>query len=358
MKFLKWSGVIVALSTILSAPQALADNNTATADSHAPIGVMGDHMHAKGEWMVSYRFMHMGMAGSRVNSNSISPDTIATTIPNRFFGTPMQPPTLRVVPLRMDMDMHMFGLMYAPTDWLTLMAMGMYVSLDMDHVTYQGPMGTGTIGEFTTKSDGIGDSSLTGLIRLYETETAHIHLHAGMGFPTGSNTSTDDVLTPMNTTPTLRLPYAMQIGSGTYDLRPGLTYTANQGRLGWGLQYTGIIRIGADEGYRLGDVHKITGWTSYRIQPWLSASVRLEGETRGKVSGMDPLIVAPVQTADPLNYGGETLNSFLGFNVIAPHGFAEGHRLALEVGLPLVRNLNGPQMETDWQITIGWQKSF
>ena len=35
------------------------------ADSHAPIGVMGDHMHAKGEWMVSYRFMRMAMSGSR-----------------------------------------------------------------------------------------------------------------------------------------------------------------------------------------------------------------------------------------------------------------------------------------------------
>lgn len=358
MKPFKWAGIAAALLTVLSVGQARADSNVATADGHAPIGVMGDHMHAKGEWMTSYRFMHMGMAGNRINNNAVSPDTIATTIPNRFFGTPMQPPTLRVVPLRMDMDMHMFGVMYAPTDWLTLMAMGMYVSMEMDHVTYQGPTGATTLGEFTTKSDGLGDSSLTGLIRLYESETARIHAHAGVGFPTGSNTKTDDVLTPLNTNPTLRLPYAMQISSGTYDFRPGLTYIANMGNLGWGLQYTGVIRVGTYQGYRLGDVHKFTGWTSYQLQPWISVSARLAGDFTGNISGIDPLIVAPVQTADPLNYGGEKLDAFLGVNLIGQDGIAQGHRLALEIGLPLIRHLNGPQMETDWQIIVGWQKSF
>ena len=27
-------------------------------DSHAPIGVMGDHMHKEGEYMISYRYMN------------------------------------------------------------------------------------------------------------------------------------------------------------------------------------------------------------------------------------------------------------------------------------------------------------
>jgi hypothetical protein len=29
-------------------------------DGHAPLGVMGDHRHASGEWMLSYRFARMG----------------------------------------------------------------------------------------------------------------------------------------------------------------------------------------------------------------------------------------------------------------------------------------------------------
>ena len=96
---------------------------SSSADSHAPLGVMGDHMHKKGDWMVSYRFMRMDMQGNRDGTDSLSPLEIATSVPNRFSGMAGQPPTLRVVPTEMTMDMHMFGAMYAPTDNLTLMAM-------------------------------------------------------------------------------------------------------------------------------------------------------------------------------------------------------------------------------------------
>ena len=37
-------------------------------DGHAPLGVMGDHMHGKGEWMASYRYMSMDMDGLRSGS--------------------------------------------------------------------------------------------------------------------------------------------------------------------------------------------------------------------------------------------------------------------------------------------------
>lgn len=34
-------------------------------DDHAPLGVMGDHVHNAGEFMVSYRFSRMSMEGNR-----------------------------------------------------------------------------------------------------------------------------------------------------------------------------------------------------------------------------------------------------------------------------------------------------
>ena len=58
------------------------------ADGHAPIGVMGDHLHKAGEWMLSYRFMRMDMAGNRDGTSDLSPEEIVTTVPNTFFGTP------------------------------------------------------------------------------------------------------------------------------------------------------------------------------------------------------------------------------------------------------------------------------
>lgn len=128
----------------------------------------------------------------------------------------------------------------------------------------------------------------------------HFHLNAGIRVPTGTSTEKDDVLTPTSARPTLRLPYPMQIGSHTYDLLPGLTYTRKSRRMSWGTQYSGVIRLEDenDEDYSLGDEHRLTTWGSYLWKPWISTSARIAGQTIGKIDGQDPDIVAPVQTAD------------------------------------------------------------
>ena len=38
--------------------------------------------------------------------------------------------------------------------------------------------------------------------------------------------------------------------------------------------------------------------------------------------------------------------------------FLPSHRLAAEFGFPVHQNLNGPQMETDYTLTLGWQKTL
>ncbi len=329
-------------------------------DGHAPIGVMGDHMHRKGEWMFSYRYMRMDMDGNRIGTRDVTPEEIATTVPNRFFGAPMQPPTLRVVPTRMTMDMHMFGAMYAPTNDLTLMAMVNYIRKEMDHVTFRGPAGTIRRGEFTTATEGIGDTKIGGLYRLYDDAVHHFHLNLGVSIPTGSITERDTVLAPTGATPNLRLPYPMQLGSGTFDLLPGLTYTGKKGNFSWGAQYMADIRLEDenDEGYALGDKHAATAWVGYRFSDWASGSFRVKAMTQDSISGIDPNIVAPVQTANPEFQGGERVDLLWGVNLLAPQGALKGHRLAVEFGLPVYQDLNGPQLETDWTLNVGWQKAF
>ncbi len=326
------------------------------ADAHAPIGVMGDHMHHQGEWMLSYRYMHMDMEGNRIGTDGVSPDTIVTTVPN-IFGAP---PMLRIVPLWMRMDMHMLGAMYAPTDNLTLMVMANYADKEMRHVTYQGMAGTTVLGYFTTESEGWSDTKITGLYRLYQNGHQHVHLNLGLSLPTGSVTERGTVLTPMNTQSNVRLPYAMQLGTGTFDLLPGLTYTGRAGDLSWGAQYSAEIRLQDenDEGYAWGDKHTVTGWLAYEWAPWISTSARLDAMTQGKINGIDPNISGPVQTANPEFYGGERVDAYLGVNLVGQSGIVRGHRLALEVGAPIYQNLNGPQLETDWTLTVGWQKAF
>ena len=336
--------------------QEQAHQPTSRPDSHAPIGVMGDHFHKKGEFMFSYRFMHMNMEDNRIGTDDIDPSTIVTTIPNRFFGSPMQPPTLRVVPTEMTMNMHMLGVMYAVSDNLTLMAMTMFINMEMSHITYQGGMGTNVLGGFVTETSGIGDTRLAALIKLWTKEQHRIHANLGVSIPTGSITERDNILTPMEATPTVRLPYPMQLGSGTFDLMPGITYAGFGGQISWGAQFMSTLRLGENsEDYRFGHVGQLTGWGAYAFAPWISSGLRLTGVSWGSIEEMDHEVVAPVQTADPDFHGGKRLDASVSVNLIGQRGFVRNHRLAVEYGLPLVQDLNGPQLKTRSIFTIGWQ---
>ncbi len=209
------------------------------------------------------------------------------------------------------------------------------------------------MGEFTTKTSGIGDLTLAALINLQHNHDSRWHATVGLSLPTGDIEETDDILTPMNTRPTPRLPYPMQLGSGSYDLITGLTYSANRDRLGWGGQWRSQWRLDENsEDYRLGDEHQLSAWSSYRINRHVSASARLTFVDRGNIRGMDSLIMAPVQTADPSRHGRQRWDLALGANVLMPGG---RHRLAFEVSAPIRQDLDGPQLETDWTLTLGWQ---
>lgn len=331
-----------------------------TASDHAPIGVMAEHMHKAGQYMLSYRFMNMNMDGSRIGNNSISPLATATTIPNRFFGMPGQPPTLRVVPTKMTMQMHMFGGMYAPTDWITLMAMANYIDQDMDHITFAGGGGTTPLGKFNTKSSGFGDTKLSAMIKLFDTDYYRTHHHAhinfGISIPTGSISERDLILAPTGMMPNVRLPYPMQLGSGTFDALPGITYTGDYKKIGWGAQYMAEIRMEKNQAdYQLGDKHMVTGWASYEWAPWFSTSARILYHSQTGIRGIDPNIRGPVQTANPNMHGGDQLGIAVGFNMIGTKGILKGHRLAAEAVAPVYRSLNGPQLEQDWIVTAGWQ---
>ena len=341
-------------ATLVLASTACSSALAVTANSHAPIGVMGDHMHKIGEVMLSYRYMHMDMRGNRDGSDDVSATEIATTVPNRFFGAAGQPPTLRVVPTKMTMDMHMVGAMYAPSDEITLMAMTSYIKKDMDHVTFRGGKGAVIRGGFNTQTSGLGDTRLSALIKLNE----QWHATVGVSLPTGSIDESGKILAPTGATPSPRLPYPMQLGSGTYDLLAGLTYSSSNHHsdLGWGAQWASVIRTGSnDESYTLGDEHKVSVWSDYQFSHRVSTSLRLNYMQRDNIDGIDAKIAAPVQTADPSNHAVQRIDASAGVNwLLAGHK----HRLALELSKPIWQDLDGPQLKVRATTTVGWQYAF
>ncbi len=253
------------------------------------------------------------------------------------------------------MDMHVFGLMVAPHDRVTLMGMLPLVDLRMDHLRRDGV-------RFETESFGVGDVKAHALVGLFETERHALHANAGLSFPTGSIREKDTLPPPLLRR---RLPYPMQLGSGTWDLLPGLTYLGHADAFSWGWQGSGTVRTGRNSlGYRLGDRFETTAWIARPWTGWLSTSARVAWSIWGDVHGEDDLQEPPfvppnlVPTGDPKRRGGHRLDLLAGVNLSLPLGPLGRHRFAVEAGFPAWQWLRGPQLETDWKIVVGWQRSF
>ena len=332
-------------------------------DGHALISVMGDHTHHAGEVMLSYRFMRMQMDGIRSGTDGLS---TARTFDRDY----------AVVPEDMLMEMHMFGVMYAPLERLTLMAMANYVSTEMDHAinpaTAATPFAGGGAPGFTAETEGFGDTSVTALYRFLETEHQQLHAGLGLSLPTGSIDERDETPGVGGFSETV-LPASMQLGSGTFDLLPSVTYLYQQPNYTLGAQARGVIRLEDenDEGYRRGHVAQVQGWGLWKLSRWLAPGLRLglrhEGELEGEQASVSRTPLPPVQaqgisqtvtTAYSENYGGTVADLGLGVNFIVADGPLTGNRLAVELALPIWRDLNGEQLETDYTVTVGWQFSW
>lgn len=310
---------------------------SARPDGHAPIGVMGEHTHHAGGFMLSYRYMLMNMDGMRIGTNRVSNQRVLQDF--------------MVTPTDMDMQMHMFGLMYAPTDYITLAGMVPYVKKSMNHLTRMG-------GRFKTESEGLGDIKFTGLIKVFDRSNQRIHLNAGMSFPTGSIDKKDDTPAGSNQ----QLPYPMQLGSGTFDLLPGITYLGQHRKISWGAQVSGTIRLGEnDRDYSLGNRFDATAWGAWDWFNWVSTSARMDWQSWGNIDGADPALdPAIVPTADADLQGGNRLDLLFGINFYVPEGptLIKNQRLAVEFGFPVYQDLDGPQLETDWVLWLGWQYTW
>ena len=333
---------IIAMMAVLSIyAQETNDNflkwSAGRPDGHAPISVMGDHMHGKGEWMFSYRYMYMNMEDLKQGSDDATfDDALAQTM---------------VTPTEMPMNMHMLGVMYAPSDNLTLMVMFNYLSMEMDHITRMG-------GTFTTEANGFGDIQISGLYRFFNKNQQTLHGQLGFSIPTGSITEND--VTPASAPNEVELPYPMQIGSGTFDTNLALTYLGQGEINSWGVQLRGIFRFGEnDREYRYGNRYNLNNWFALKAADWLSFSARLEGLIVDEIEGEDPnLNPMMVITADTANSGGTFVNGGLGFNIYVPSGALKNLRIGFEVASPIYQDVNGIQLRTRETITLGTQYSF
>ena len=298
--------------------------------------VIGAHTHPAGQKMLGYDFMFMDMSGHLSGTRDVSESEILKSFPSASTG--------------MTVEEHMLEVMYAPTNELTLMAMLPIKHIEMDMVMHGGI-------HFTEHSGGIGDLQVLALYTLLGSVTKghRLILNAGMSFPTGSIDEKNTIFGE-----TFKLEYPMQLGSGTYDLRPGLTYLGESKKWAWGAEALTALRFGRnDDGYRLGNEYNLTGWVGYAVTDWFAPSLRINGRIWGNVHGADPNIDPTVDPeGDPHRQGGRRVDLLMGMNFFAPRGILKGTRVMVEAGLPVYENLDGPQLSTRWLFSAGVTYSF
>lgn len=326
------------------------------ADTHAPAGIMADHMHKAGDVMVGLRLMREESGGVNVTgSRKLRDEAIAAA----GFSTRVK---------AMTMDMAMLDIMWAPADNVTLMLMPQYMRMKMvmvglpgadDHGGGHGGGGHGgghalEPGDTHSHSvDGFGDTVAAALIRIARRPNFDAHLTMGISIPTGDVARKNDDGTFVH--------YGMQPGSGTWDAIPSLTATGGSGpvKIGGQIGYVWRTEKTNKSGFSFGDRFWTTAWASYRIVPAFSLSGRLAYSEEGKVTGHYNGPHAHASPADrQANYGGERVEIGLGANAVMRNGPLAGIRAGAELMLPVYQQLNGIQAPREWGLTVNVSRAF
>lgn len=337
---------------------------------HGPAGVMFDHMLSKtNDVMVGYRFMHSRQSGDTLHGLNIVNDA---EIVNNGCGTGVK--GCRLTPTYMDMNMHMLDIMVAPTDWLNLMLMPQFMDMAMNLRQLNGAPPVEPGGHIHTgtghATGGVGDTGLYALVKLLDKPNHHIHLSLGGTAPTG------DVGIKLRRTHRQDegfIHYGMQLGSGTWDFKPSLTYSGKRDDWSWGAQVNGTKHLEAknSSGFAFGDNFQSTTWGGYHLTHWLSASVRgvytvqgaVKGQfnpTQGSVDGKSISDVNP--KSGPMDfsssYGGRYWDVGFGLNAIVPSGELAGNSFGFEWLQPVRTDVNGYQLDREGALSATWAYAF
>lgn len=320
-------------------------------------GMMNDHMHEGGEFMIGLRLERQRSAGVNHSGTEAIADGDVLAAGYNTRGQSM------------EMDMVMLDLMFAPTDNITLMVMPHYMwhrmkMVGIDPANTGMDMGGGMEGEHSHSglpfgqtmahgSQGFGDTLVSASLRLARDPGFRAHATLGLWVPTGS-------VDKHNADGTF-VHYMMQPGSGTWDIEPAVTFAGQTGSLGWGGQASYRWRTDASNasGFAFGDKARATGWLSYLLTGDLGATTRLEYEHEGVIENHYNAAHRHNTPADRQgNYGGDVVNAGFGLNWLMPLPTARRPQLGAEVSVPLYQNLNGIQLPHDWRLSFSIAQTF
>jgi hypothetical protein len=244
-----------------------------------------------------------------------------------------------------DIETHTVEVLYAPFDRFTLAA-----RLPIKRIETKHRLDTGE--SFTTQNQGVGDLEFSGRLRFTRKNQESFNLHLAVQTPTGAITQKDRVPGGRE-----RLPYDEQLGGGTWNLLPGITYVGRYRGTSWGLQVGAEFTLfHNEEGWSRGDLFHAGGWLGQRWFDLVTTAVQVQWREWGDVGGSDGEISDEWPSGNPNLYGGAHL--VLGSSIELAIPGLSGQRLSIDGTWPVYQSLDGPQLEGRWRLGVGWEWTF
>jgi len=231
-------------------------------------------------------------------------------------------------------------LAYGITEKAAVLAKMSYLVKDLDSTTS---------GERVSRGDsGFGDLTLLGKYRLFKKDfpgaTSRLALIGGVKFPTGQSGDADA---------RGKLPRTLQLGSGSTDPIVATAFTSQSLADEWDLSFSYQFNTTANK-FEFGDTLKYTVAYQRRMLPWelpergVYTQFNLVLEANGVWNQKNKSHASRID-----NSGGHTLFLSPGLQIATKHVIAE-----TSVQLPVLQNLNGNQVETDFVLVASLRVTF
>jgi len=316
------------------------DNAVAPAGYHMmPDGTLmsnsgeggGGHHHGAGMWMFDYKYVRMYMKDLLDTTRTVTPQQ-AVAVGGKY-GYMMSP-------VDMTMHMHMLMMMYGITDKVMPMIMLHYMKNDMTMYSVDGT-------ESTMHSSGIADTVISAMIQ----GPYHTNFNIGLSLPTGSINERGPMTHTAGNVREEKYPYGMQLGSGSYELKQGISYEDATQKIGWGASYEYTARLNTnDNDYKLGNFLLADSWLRWNINRFVSVTSKMQLRSQSQMVGADPALdrtMSPAANASA--YGGQRVDAsaIIKFSVPSPM-----LSVTLDFTQPVYQNLWGLQMATSWIASI------
>ena len=348
-KFCRQSNVLgIALSItllLLTLSVTFADTSTLRLGENAPIGVIADHGYKAGDIMFSQRGTVIGLQALQSGTNTI----IDTTDVLKDY---------MLAPKSLITSTQMFSATYAPHDHITLMVIMNYHERYMQmegSLQHQGGHHKNPVRIYDIDSKGFGDIKFDTLLTLLKKGHLTLIGNIGVSLPAGSIAETGD--------DGWVLPYPMQLGSGSYEARPGITLFGTKEDWSYGSQLLSSLPLNQNaRKYWHGNTFTVTAWSTQRVNNWFQFGGRLLFSHKAAFSSSNPELnqnISPIHQID--SQGSTQLDIAISTDFMIPtptRGPLQRNRLAFEIQIPVYQNLKGIQLINRLQFTAGCQFVF